>query len=213
MKITIPQTQQVIDAVLASYGYSLEERGAIGDVILYGALSGSSQGLPKLFGWRIERDPTADKPAVEHTSATTVRVDGRRNNSMYACSIALREAELTAREHGMAAVAVYNTDNSSGPIGYYTSALASKGFAGIMFSSADPGLAPAGSRRPVFGTNPLAISLPYRQSSITLDMSTASYTWGDLVAHEISGSPLKDGHAFDSRVIRQLIRQLPRRVM
>jgi L-2-hydroxycarboxylate dehydrogenase (NAD+) len=74
------------------------------------------------------------------------------------------------------------------------------GYIGIMFASADPigGIAPKGRKIGVFGTNPLSFSVPYKDKDITLDMSTAKYTWGDLVKADIEKRRLDEGFAFDS---------------
>jgi LDH2 family malate/lactate/ureidoglycolate dehydrogenase len=68
-----------------------------------------------------------------------------------------------------------------------------------MMASADPigGIAPKGRMLGVFGTNPLSISIPYKRGDITLDMSTAKYTWGDLISADTQHKKLEKGFAFD----------------
>lgn len=199
MKITIKQSKSYINKVLLKYGYNQREVDKISEVILYAALRESSQGFSKLFGWHIERDKMAKSPSFKRNTPTMGRFDAKRNNGMYVCNLATDKLLSIVAKNGLGIVGVYNNNNSSGAIGYYTKKIAAKGYVAIMFSSADPigGIAPANSKAGVFGSNPLSISIPYRKSDITLDMSTAKFTWGDLVRALNSGTKLESGYAYD----------------
>ncbi|OIN88888.1 hypothetical protein COX59_04095 [Candidatus Beckwithbacteria bacterium CG_4_10_14_0_2_um_filter_47_25] len=200
MKISIEKATLLIKETLKKHGYSPEEIEKIEAVIFYAVLKNSTQGMSKLFSWHIEKDPLAKRPIFEKTSGVIGRFDAQRNNSMYVCSLALEPLIKMAKNEGVGVIGVYNNSSSSGALGYYTSQIAKKGLVGIMFSSADPigGIAPKGSKQGVFGSNPLSIAIPYKNSAITLDMSTAKYTFGDLVTASINKQKLEPGYAFDS---------------
>ena len=200
MKISIEKATLLIKETLKKHGYSPEEIEKIEVVIFYAVLKNSSQGMSKLFSWHIEKDPLAKQPTFIKTSKTIGRFNAQRNNSMYVCSLALEPLIGMAKSDGVGIIGVYNNNNSSGALGYYTSQIAKKGLVGIMFSSADPigGIAPKGSKLGVFGSNPLSIAIPYKNSAITLDMSTAKYTFGDLVTASINKQKLEPNYAYDS---------------
>ncbi len=200
MKVSIKQAKVYIRKTLSIHGYNSAEVSKISEVILYAALRGSSQGFPKLFGWHIEKDERAGAPIFKKVTPAIGRYNAKRNNSMYVCNLATDKLLEMVVGNGLGLIGIYNNNNSSGAIGFYTKKLASKGFIGIMFSSADPigGIAPPNSKAGVFGSNPLAISVPYKNSDITLDMSTAKFTWGDLVQALNTGSSLDVGFAHDS---------------
>ncbi len=200
MKISIKQAKNYIGKALSVRGYTSNEVSKISEVVFYAVLRGSSQGFPKLFGWHIEKDEKAGNPVFKKATSSIGRYDAMRNNSMYVCNLATDELQSMVKENGLGLIGIYNNNNSSGAIGYYTKKLASKGYVAIMFSSADPigGIAPPGSKSGVFGSNPLSISVPFQNSDITLDMSTAKFTWGDLVQALNTDTTLEVGFAYDS---------------
>lgn len=201
MKIQIKQAKAYIRQTLSKYGYNPKEKEKISEVILYAALRESSQGFPKLFGWHIERDEKAKTPVFTKVTSSIGLYDSKRNNSMYVCNLATDELFDMVKKNGLSLIGIYNNNNSSGAIGYYTKKLASKGYVAMMFSSADPigGIAPPNSKTGVFGSNPLSISIPYNNTDITLDMSTAKFTWGDLVKALNENEKLKTGYAYDNK--------------
>jgi len=64
-------------------------------------------------------------------------------------------------------------------------------------SGSPKAMAPAGGTKPVFGTNPIAISAPTSDAPITFDMSTASIAWYGIVQAEQRGEMLAEGLAYD----------------
>lgn len=199
--IQINEAKKMAQQVLIKHGYNQHEAEVIGDVLIYGSLRESSQGLNKLFGWHAQKDPNAKEPKFETTSEIIMRCNANRNSGAYANSLAIEQILPRVKKLGIAVVGVYNFNSSSGAISYYTKRLAESGYVGIMFASADPigGIAPIGRAVGVFGTNPLSISVPYKNGDITLDMSTAKYTWGDLVNADMEGKSLTAGFAFNNR--------------
>lgn len=199
-QFTIDQAKTVVEEVLKKQGFLPSEIEYIVDVIIYGALTESSQGINKLFGWHASKDSRADEPIILHESPNIIRCDSKRNHGMYANSLAVDSLLKNIGNSGIALAGVFNFSSSSGAISYYTKKLSQKGLVGIMLASADPigGIAPPGRSVGVFGTNPLSISVPYKSSDITLDMSTASYTWGALLQADIQNKKLQPGYAYDS---------------
>lgn len=197
LKISLNKAETLTRTILSSYGYSDTEVDQITKVILYGAMTGSSQGLSKLLGWHVEKHPQAQEPVLTKTSNVTYRCDAMMSNGMYANTIVIDSLISLAKQQGVGVVGVYNYRSSCGALGYYTRQVSKKGLVGLMFASADPSIVPPGGISPVLGTNPLSISIPHNKGDVTLDMSTAKYTWSDLVEANLNKSKLDEAFAFD----------------
>ena len=62
---------------------------------------------------------------------------------------------------------------------YHTERIARAGYIGIALSQSPEMVAPHGASEPIFGTNPIAISVPTGegQNPITFDMATSAMAW------------------------------------
>jgi LDH2 family malate/lactate/ureidoglycolate dehydrogenase len=106
-----------------------------------------------------------------------------------------------ARTSGFAIAGTFNTNTSSGAIGYYASHLAREGLIGFTFSRSPERVAVHGSFEPVFGTNPLAIAIPTELDPIVLDMSTAATSYFGLVEAMTAGKDIPVDFAYDAQGI------------
>lgn len=199
IKVGVAEIKDLLNKVLLKQGYMEKEAEVIAKVILFGALRESSQGLNKLFSWHANKTKGAKVPQILRVTGSVAKCDASRNSGMYANVLATEYLIQELKENGIFVVGVTNFNSSSGQLCYYTKAIAQAGYVGIMFASADPvgGIAPMGRKLGVFGTNPLSISVPYKGRDLTLDMSTAKYTWGELVKADIEGRSLEPGFAYD----------------
>ncbi len=198
MVIKIVEARELSLKVLAKYGYTPGESEVITNSLIWAQKRGSSQGLNKLFGWRIKKRTEAKEPSVEKITDSSILINAKLGNHIVACDFAIKETVDQIKDKSIFLIGVKNTDNSAGALGYYTEQLAGKGLVGIMMSAADPGVVAYGGKTPVFGTNPISIAVPTIDDPILLDMSTAALTWGDLVKYDNESKPLPDGLAFDS---------------
>ncbi|MEN6487876.1 MAG: Ldh family oxidoreductase [Smithella sp.] len=101
--------------------------------------------------------------------------------------------------HGFAIAGTFNTNTSSGAIGYYASRLARRGLIGFTFGRSPERVAVYGSFEPVFGTNPLAIAIPTENDPIVLDMSTAATSYFGLVEAVTAGRDIPSDFAYDAQ--------------
>ena len=62
---------------------------------------------------------------------------------------------------------------------YHTERIARAGYIGIALSQSPEMVAPHGASEPIFGTNPIAISIPTGEGRdpITFDMATSAMAW------------------------------------
>jgi LDH2 family malate/lactate/ureidoglycolate dehydrogenase len=102
-----------------------------------------------------------------------------------------------ARASGLAIVGARN-GGASGPLGYYTRAMAEAGLVGIAINSAPSGVVAPGGVEPLLSTNPLSIAVPRRDGrSLVLDMSTSAVPFNLIALAQRNGIPLPAGVAVD----------------
>eukprot|EP00798_Chlamydomonas_sp_ICE-L_P026364 gene26364-17457_t len=73
-----------------------------------------------------------------------------------------------------------------------------KGLIGIVLAQSPEYVAPHGARKAVFGTNPIAISVPSENGAVTMDMATAAFAWFGVVEAQAAGKQVPEGVAMDA---------------
>jgi L-2-hydroxycarboxylate dehydrogenase (NAD+) len=198
MKISISELRDLTTKAIAGFGYDEEETAAIREILLYAQLRGNNQGVVKLIGKGIPRDPAAGEIVIEKETPLSVRINGNRNHAMVVVRKALDMVAEKAEKSGFGIAGTFNTNTSSGAIGYVASELARKGFIGFVFGRSPERVAMHGSYEPVFGTNPLAIGIPTGDDPIVLDMSTAATSYFGLVEAVTGGRDIPGDMAYDA---------------
>lgn len=198
MKISIDELKDLTARAVAGYGYSEEESRAICEILLYAQLRGNNQGVVKLIGKGIPRDPAAGEIAIEKETPISARINGNRNHAMVVVRKALEIVAEKAGKSGFAIAGTFNTNTSSGAIGYVASELAKRGLIGFVFGRSPERVAMHGSCEPVFGTNPIAVGIPCRPEPIVLDMSTAATSYFGLVEAMTAGREIAADMAYDA---------------
>jgi LDH2 family malate/lactate/ureidoglycolate dehydrogenase len=197
MKISISELEDLTARAVRSYGYSDEEVRVISDVLLYAQLRGNNQGVVKLIGKGIPIDPAAGEITVEMETPISARINGKRNHAMLVVNKAMDMVVEKAKKSGFGIAGTFNTNTSSGAIGYFASELAKQGLIGFLFGRSPERVAMYGAFEPVFGTNPIAVAIPAEPDPIVLDMSTAAISFYGLVEAETAGRTIPGDVAFN----------------
>lgn len=198
MKITTRELEELTARAVKKFGYSDTETQAISDVLLYAQLRGNNQGVAKLIGKGIPRDPQAGEIVIEKQTPISARINGNRNHAMIVVKKALEIVLDKARKNGFGIAGTFNTNTSSGAIGYFAAELARQGLIGFVYGRSPERVAMHGSFEPVFGTNPLAIGIPAEPDPIVLDMSTAAISFYGLVEAATAGEEIPGDVAYDA---------------
>ena len=145
-------------------------------------------------------DPAA-APEVSRRLGATAVVDGGRGFGQVAAQYGTRLAIELARTHGIGAVALART-NHVGRLGAYAERISAAGQIGLIFASgAGPGgsVAPYGGSERMFGTNPLAWSLPVPEGRgpLVADFSTSMIPEGKIAVAQARGESLPPGAVID----------------
>lgn len=199
MYISFSAAKELIIPALKKKGFSPDESEIIYSTLLWAQKRGSSQGFNKLFGWRFDKNPSAASPKIIKSTPTSLQIDAGLNSNILAVNLAVDEILKNTSAGSVNVAGINNADNSCGALGYYAEKLAQNNFVSIIMAAADPGVSAFGGTRPIFGTNPISISVPSEPHPIILDMSTAALTWGDLIKYHTAGKPLPEGVAFDDQ--------------
>ena len=198
MKISISELEDLTARAVRSYGYSDEEVRVISDVLLYAQLRGNNQGVVKLIGKGIPKDMGAGKIVVELETPISARINGNRNHAMVVVRKAMDIVVEKTKKSGFGIAGTFNTNTSSGALGYFASELAKQGLIGFLFGRSPERVAMHGSCEPVFGTNPVAVGIPAEPDPVVLDMSTAAISFYGLVEAETAGGAIPGDVAYDA---------------
>lgn len=198
MIVPLTQLEQTALTVLGRSGYAPDEAQTILKVLLYAQLRGNNQGIVKLIGAGLPRDPKAQPPRLVHDHKLSALMDGGRSAGMVVMSAALALAIEKAREHGVGIVGTNNTNSSTGAIGYYANEAAAAGYIAFVFSGSGEYVAMHGAYEPLFGTNPLAIGVPSDNEPIVFDMATSAIARYGIIEAKTAGRTLPPDVAYDA---------------
>ena len=137
-------------------------------------------------------------PVRVSTRGALERWDGRRgpgNLNAWACMA--RAIEL-AREHGIGAVGLGNSNHwmRGGNYGWQA---ADAGVIGICWSNTLPNVPAWGTSIPLIGNNPLIIAVPRAGGHVVLDMAMSQFSYGALGTHRMRGQELPVVGGYDER--------------
>lgn len=198
MQISVDQLKQTTLKALAAQGYNADESATILEVLMYAQLRGNNQGVVKLIGAGMPKNPNAGAIKVVHETKLSARLDGAQNHGMIVLNQAVDMAIEKASAHDFGIVGTRNTNTSTGAIGYYARRIAEHGLIGFVFSGSNLYVAMHGSYEPIFGTNPLAIGMPSAGKPIVFDMATSAIARFGVIEAKTAGRPLPAGVAVDA---------------
>jgi LDH2 family malate/lactate/ureidoglycolate dehydrogenase len=198
MKISTDELNRLTVDALRNQGYGDREIEIMRRILLYAQLRGNNQGVVKLIGKGMPKNRDAGEIRIEKETLLSARLNGNQNHAMLVVHKAMEIVLEKAAHSGFAIAGTCNTSTSSGALGYFARKIADAGFVGFVFSRAPERVAAHGSFKPVFGTNPIAISLPAKPTPVVLDMSTAAMSFYGVVEAQTAGRPLPEGVGYDS---------------
>jgi len=199
MKVSIDELKDVTRKVLLASGYDESEADIILDVLMYAQLRGNNQGIVKLIGAGMPKNPNAGQITIERETKLSALLNGDNNQGMVVVNHVVEMAIEKAREHGFGLVGTNNTASSTGAIGYWARKIADAGFIGWIFAGSPPTVATFNSYEPVFGTNPLAIALPSDDDPLVLDIATSAMAWFGLMEAKTAGKSIPGDVAYDNQ--------------
>jgi LDH2 family malate/lactate/ureidoglycolate dehydrogenase/isocitrate/isopropylmalate dehydrogenase len=195
-------TVEVLEAVGVRPSYARDTARVLGYADLSGIDSHGIARLPAYVTMIGNGAISADgEPTVHSDGGAVALVDGHDLLGHPVTTLALDEAVERARRYGVGWVNVRGSSHH-GASGSYVYDAAKLGMVGLAATNTGPIVAPTGTARPYFGTNPLALGMPVAgEEPMVFDMATSAVSGGKFeIALRLGTSiPLGWGLTADGR--------------
>lgn len=137
------------------------------------------------------------EPLVTSPVPAILKCDAMGGVAQHGFSIAREELAAKAKIFGIAVFTVCNS-YTTGELGWYAASLASEGLVAVAATNSNAVLAAAGSRHPVYGTNPLAFAAPLEDGDILLiDQASSATALVNIRDAAARGAAIPDTWAID----------------
>lgn len=139
------------------------------------------------------------EPEVSRPRPGAVVVDARLGFAQPAFSRGLPEAAATARENGVASLAICHAHTCTS-LGFFTEQIAREGLIALGMTNASPIVAPPGGKTRVIGTNPISFAVPDEAGGVAMlfDQSTTTVALGKITMAKAAGEKIPEGWAVDA---------------
>lgn len=187
--------------VYIKYGYSEKDSKKIADVILTADRFGvESHGVNRFtlypHGIDIGRIKVNVHPQIAKETPISAIIDAGDGMGQLAGIMGMELAIKKAKEIGVGMVAVRNS-NHFGIAGYYSMMAAKQGLMGVAMTNAEPTVVPTFGRRPIMGTNPIAVTVPANPTFFHMDFATSVVTNGKMEVSAKQEVPIREGLLVD----------------
>lgn len=200
------QAQTLIDFATAVYTHAgVAERDALllADSLVQADLWGhQSHGVLRL-GWYLARLQSGamhakTTPEFVMDNGTVAVIDGHDGIGQVLAAFAAREAIRRARQHGIGAIGVRNS-NHFGTAMYYTLMAPREGCVALLTTNASPAMAPWGGREKLVGNNPWSIAAPAgRHAPMVMDIANTGVARGKVYLARQRGEAIPEGWAINA---------------
>lgn len=189
-------------AVLRKTGVPDADAQLLSDSLVTAELWGhSSHGMLRL-PWYVDRLRSGVMRAVTDSvlavdQGAIVVVDGQHGVGQVLTTQAVTLGVERARQHGISAVAVRNS-NHFGTAAYFTREAAKAGCIAILATNASPAMAPSGGKEKAIGTNPWSIAAPAGSRGVAvMDIANTAVARGKIYLAAERGDTIPDTWAAD----------------
>ncbi|WP_461189982.1 Ldh family oxidoreductase [Arthrobacter sp. Z4-13] len=193
--------------ILQAQGVPAGDAALVADSLVQAELWGHrSHGLLRL-PWYVARLRSGavtpiTRPQVVLDSGSMLVLDGRHGVGQVLAEIARREAVERAGDHGIAMVAVRNS-NHFGTAQYYTRRAAKDGCVAFLTTNSSPAMAPWGGKKKTLGANPWSIAAPAPTPGgvVVADLSNTAAARGKMFLARDRGEAIPADWALDANGI------------
>jgi len=134
-------------------------------------------------------------PVMTPVKTATVHIDANHGFAYPALDLAIEALPELAQEHGLSAAGISHSHHS-GQAAYHVERLAQQGVIALMFGNSPKAIAPWGSTKPIYGTNPLAFAAPRQDNSpLVVDLSLTKVARGKVMVAAKNNTPIPEGWA------------------
>ena len=183
--LSLKDIYNLANKTLLANGCDEETSNILSDLIMKAERDGSlSHGLFRLpayiAGLKSGKINGKNRPKVSKMTPRVVKVDGNNCLAPMVLNKSLPELIKAAKENGVAVLSITNSHHMAA-MWPETEAIAEEGLVAFACTSYKPAVAPAGSIKPLFGTNPISFAWPRKNKPpVVYDMATASMAMGEV---------------------------------
>ena len=185
ISLSLEDIYKLANKTLLTNGCDEETSNILSDLIMKAERDGSlSHGLFRLpayiAGLKSGKINGKNRPKVSKITPSVVKVDGNNCLAPMVLNKSLPELIKAAKENGVAVLSITNSHHMAA-MWPETEAIAEEGLVAFACTSYKPAVAPAGSIKPLFGTNPISFAWPRKNKPpVVYDMATASMAMGEV---------------------------------
>ena len=185
MRILPGDLARFVTAVYRRAGMPDDDAALVADTLVQADLWGHQSHGVLRTGWylaRLQSGAMHAKTKVERVvdGGAVAVIEGHDGVGQVVTMEATREAISRAKAHGVAAIAVRNS-NHFGTCMYYTRVAAQQGCVMMLATNGGPAIAPWGGIRKIIGTNPWSVSAPAgRHPPFMMDMANTGVARGKI---------------------------------
>ncbi|PPR45073.1 MAG: Delta(1)-pyrroline-2-carboxylate/Delta(1)-piperideine-2-carboxylate reductase [Alphaproteobacteria bacterium MarineAlpha5_Bin11] len=198
--LSLDEIYLLAETALAFNGCNQINAKAVADTVMKAERDGSvSHGLFRIPGYiaslKSKKVNGKANPTIQNVAKCALRVDGDKGFAPGAIRVGVPELSKITKDYGMGVLAIRNTHHFAA-LWHETEALAEDGLVGIACTAYKPSVAPAGSKKPLFGTNPISFAWPRPGGNpVVFDMATSAMAMGEVqvAAREGHSVPLGTG--------------------
>ena len=194
--------KNILNTIFKKYGLSAKHAKISVDAIINAELVGAyGHGLArlKMYCDRINKKVINPKPKIKikKISRSISHIDANNSIGFVAADIAIKKAIENAQKTGIGLVAVKNSGHY-GLSGYYAEQAVKKNLVTMIYTNAPPAIAPYGSLKKLFGTNPICFGTPTGSKvPFILDTSISMINRGKIRVSARNNQKIPTGVALD----------------
>ena len=164
MKLKINNLKRVVYKIFNRHNLSKKHSRICSEAIINAELVGAhSHGLSrlKMYCERIKKKVINPKPKIKikNISQSISLIEADNSIGFVAADIGIKKSIKNAKKTGISLVAIKNSGHY-GLSGYYLEQAVKHNLISLSFTNAPPAIAPFGSKKSLFGTNPIAFATP-----------------------------------------------------
>ena len=202
MKIKSNRLRRILTDIFKRHNLNSSHALICADALINAELVGApTHGLSrlKMYCDRINKKVINPKPKIKikKISQSITHIDANNSIGFVAGDIGIMQAIKNAKSTGIGLVGIKNSGHY-GLSGYYAEKAVKKNLIAFCFTNAPPAIAPHGSKKSLFGTNPICFGAPTSSKvPFILDTSVSVINRGKIRVAAKTGKKIPEGVALD----------------
>ena len=202
MKIKTNRLRRILTDIFKRHNLNSSHALICADALINAELVGApTHGLSrlKMYCDRINKKVINPKPKIKikKISQSIAHIDANNSIGFVAGDIGIKQAIKNAKKTGIGLVGIKNSGHY-GLSGYYAEKAVKKNLIAFCFTNAPPAIAPHGSKKSLFGTNPICFGTPTSSNvPFILDTSVSVINRGKIRVAAKTGKKIPEGVALD----------------